>query len=690
MRCTWLTFGVREGIIKEQDTFDIRRITMEQLQLKDFLDYKFLSAVQYAPGGKKAAFVVSECKEEDNGYESRLYLYDGAIRQLTDLGKERGFVWLDDERIMFSAVRSAKEKKRAEAKEAFTSYYVLDLRGGEAMPYFTLPFAAQRIEKLDDTHFMVLGGIDANQPDYYLMTEEERGKVHKGYADEKDYEVFDEIPFWFNGGGVRNKRRTALFLVEKGETLNVKRITEPFAMVHATCVVGDEILFDMDTFEAKPHRGSCCVKALNWKTAEVRDVFEGKLDLSQLINVGGKVWMLATEGKRHGMNENDWIYTLDPVSGAVEVLREEDHSLYGSVGSDCRFGGGQARVAKGGSLYSITTREGSALVCRIDADGSLSYVLDKEGSADCITLNENADKALLIGLYDMKLQELYSVDLASGEMEQLTHFNDAVIADKYIAQPEYMTVESEGLTIGGWVLKPKDYDPEKTYPAVLDIHGGPKTVYGPVFYHEMQLWANMGYFVFYCNPKGSDGRDNNFMDIRGHYGETDFKNLMDFTDAVLAAYPQIDAKRVCETGGSYGGFMTNWIIGHTDRFCCTASQRSISNWLSFYGVADIGFTFARDQNDADPFESPEKMWKQSPLKYAGNVKTPTLFIHSDEDYRCPLDQGLQMYTALVDRGVPARMCMFHGENHELSRSGKPKHRVRRLTEITDWFEKYAK
>ncbi|MBR4888238.1 MAG: S9 family peptidase, partial [Clostridia bacterium] len=156
------------------------------------------------------------------------------------------------------------------------------------------------------------------------------------------------------------------------------------------------------------------------------------------------------------------------------------------------------------------------------------------------------------------------------------------------------------------------------------------------------------------------------------------------------AYPAIDPKRVCETGGSYGGFMTNWIIGHTHRFCCAASQRSIANWLSFYGVADIGYFFATDQCDGNPFDDAEKLWKQSPLRYAGNVKTPTLFIHSDEDYRCPLPEGLQMYTALADRGVPTRLCMFHGENHELSRSGKPKHRVRRLTEITDWFEKYAK
>lgn len=293
-------------------------------------------------------------------------------------------------------------------------------------------------------------------------------------------------------------------------------------------------------------------------------------------------------------------------------------------------------------------------------------------------------------MFDMRLQELYAFDIVSGKLTRLTHFNDEALKNRYVAKPEPLSITSEGLEIGGWVMKPKDFDPSKRYPAVLDIHGGPKTVYGPVFMHEMQLWASMGYFVFYCNPKGGDGRDNEFADIRGEYGETDYRNLMDFTDAVLAAYPQIDPARVCETGGSYGGFMTNWIIGHTDRFCCAASQRSISNWLGFYGVSDIGWYFAGDQCASTPWNNMELMWSRSPLKYALQAKTPTLFIHSDEDYRCPMQEGLQMYSALAEHGVETRLCLFHGENHELSRSGKPKHRIRRLCEITDWFEKHAK
>ena len=366
--------------------------------------------------------------------------------------------------------------------------------------------------------------------------------------------------------------------------------------------------------------------------------------------------------------------------------------MYSSVGSDCRLGGGRQGEAKGDVFYHLTTREGSSHLYCIDALGQSRPVVTRDGSIDCVTVSPTEEKALMVAMYDGRLQELWQADLKTGKVKRLSHFNDAALRGKYIAPFRALSVESEGLTIGGWVLPPKDFDPQQTYPAVFDTHGGPKTVHGAVFSHEMQLWANMGYFVFFCNPKGSDGRDNAFLDIFGHYGETDYRNLMDFADAVLTAYPQIDPKRVCLTGGSYGGFMTNWIIGHTDRFCCAASQRSISNWLSFYGVSDIGYFFAPDQCHGDVFtpEGREALLRQSPLCYAGNVTTPTLFIHSDEDYRCPMAEGIQMYTALADRGVPTRLCLFHGENHELSRSGKPAHRVRRLQEITDWFGKYSR
>ena len=660
---------------------------MKSIALEDFLNYRCLSALQYAPGGRAAAFVVTVPNEEENTYESRLWLYDGQLRQMTDLGHESSFLWESRDTLLFPAVRSAKEKKRQEAKEQFTSFYRLNIRGGEAVHAFTLPFAVQHLEKTD-WGYLAVGSIDAGYPDYYAMTEEERADVAKHYEEEKDYEVLDEIPFWLNGGGITNKKRSALFTVTpEGKAT---RITEPLFDVDGVVCTGNSVYFTGRKMESKMPLKNGAIYCLDALTGKVRTALScPELEIGAMQLVGKQIWFSASDCARHGVNQNGWIYTLDLETDACEILRKEEYSLYGSVGSDCRYGGGEQWQAKDGCLYHVTTREGNALISRLLPDGSVEPVVTKAGSADCIALSDDADSMLVIGFYDGRLQELYRADLKTGELQQLSHFNDAVLEGKYVAEPRSMTIESQGLSIEGWVLLPKDYDPDKKYPAVLDIHGGPKTVYGPVFCHEMQVWAGMGYFVFFCNPKGSDGRDNEFMDIFGHYGETDFANIMDFTDAVLKAYPQIDPARVCVTGGSYGGFMTNWTIGHTNRFCCAATQRSISNWLSFYGVSDIGFYFATDQNAADFFTDHKKLWDHSPLKYAANIETPTLFIHSDEDYRCPLEQGLQLYTALKDRGVPARLCMFHGENHELSRSGKPKHRVRRLKEITDWFETYS-
>ena len=662
---------------------------MKPVEQTDILNYRFLSGVRYCPNGTRAAFVTANANEEENCYERRLWLYEnGTVRQLTDLGKEGRFVWLDNDRLLFPAVRSAKEKKRAEEKDPFTSYYVLDLRGGEALPFFTLPFAAEELLVLDETHFAAAASVDKRCPDLYAADDETRAAFRKELAEQADYEVFDELPFWFNGAGVVNGQRRRLFLVSL-DPLRIEPLTDSTEELLDMVRLGGEVYYAVRPCAPKMMLRGYSLRAANWKTGARRNLLDDPDRMfSGLAAADTWLWLFAHTGSRFGLNENDWVWRVDTEAGTLLPVREEEQNVYGSVGSDCRLGGGRSVLEHRGQLYHLTTREGSCMLHRMDADGADTPLITKPGSIDAFDVC--GDEALLIALYDMRLQELYRADLRTGEVVRISRFNDDALAGRYVAQPEPIKIQSAGASIGGWVLRPKDFDPQKRYPAVFDIHGGPKTVYGPVFYHEMQLWAGMGYFVFFCNPTGSDGRGNTFADIRGKYGTVDYQNLMDFADAVLAAYPQIDPKRVCETGGSYGGFMTNWIIGHTDRFCCAASQRSISNWLSFRGTSDIGFYFADDQNSADLYDSPELLWARSPLRYAKNVVTPTLFIHSDEDYRCPLEQGLQMYAALVDRGVEARICVFHGENHELSRSGKPKHRLRRLREITDWFEAHSR
>ena len=196
--------------------------------------------------------------------------------------------------------------------------------------------------------------------------------------------------------------------------------------------------------------------------------------------------------------------------------------------------------------------------------------------------------------------------------------------------------------------------------------------------------------MIFCNPHCSDGRGDEFADYLKHYGATDYDDLMMFVDRAIEVYPQIDKDRLCVTGGSYGGYMTNWIITHTDRFKAAVSQRSISNRVADFYYSDYSYDATYENGIDLNAEAIELFWDRSPLKYVENAVTPTLFIQSTEDYRCPFPEAIQLFSALKWKGVETRICGFIGENHELSRSGKPEHRLRRLEEITNWMEIHVK
>ncbi|MBQ6234357.1 MAG: hypothetical protein IJK54_00405, partial [Clostridia bacterium] len=317
---------------------------MEPIGIRDFLDYKYLSDVQYAPDGKRAAFVVSNCNEDENCYESRLWLYDGTFRQLTDLGKEARYFWEDENTILFPAVRSADEKKRAEKKEQFTSIYRLDLRGGEAIRAFTLPFSADWIKKLPNGSYVAVGSIDANAPDYYAMSREDREEVEKGYADDKDYEVFDELPYWMNGGGIVNKSRTALFLVS-ADGKNIKRVTEPLFSVDAIETIGDKVYFLGDSYTTRRDLAHPKLYVMDGNTGEIRLLkpYYG-LFTDSIKAVGERLILTATEGRDIGLNENVDFYLVDRETGELTMLYENTESLWNSVGSDVRHGGGESMI----------------------------------------------------------------------------------------------------------------------------------------------------------------------------------------------------------------------------------------------------------------------------------------------------------------------------------------------------------
>ncbi|WP_353092964.1 S9 family peptidase [Tissierella praeacuta] len=662
---------------------------MENLKLDDFTKYKFLSGIRFSPNGKNIGFIVHRMDVKENKYLSNIYIYDEEKKsefKLTSLDEEKSFIWKDDSTILFPAVRDKKDKER---KEEFTTYYEISINGGEANKTFEIPLNANSLEFIDKDNLLITATFNPNMPNLRELSGEDKEKAIKKIEEDKDYEVLDEIPFWSNGTGFTNKRRNRLYIYNLDSKI-LTPITDEFTDVGSVKLNKDKSMAIivassyMDKMPLKSDLHLYNIKENKLEKLTHKDVFS----YYYADFLGDKIIFTGHNMKSYGINENPHFYTMNlDGSNALRITDDSfDYSLWNSVGSDCRFGGSRAMVSNEDYLYFTTTERDSSYINRINKDGDVEKLVEQKGSIDGFDILNG--KIGFIGLRGLKLQELYSLD--NKKEIQLTKFNEWVINEKKLSTPEYLSFEVDGITIDGWIIKPVDFEEGKKYPGILDIHGGPKTVYGEVFFHEMQYWANEGYAVFFCNPRGSDGRGNEFADIRGKYGTIDYDDLMKFTDLVLEKYSFVDRDKIGVTGGSYGGFMTNWIIGHTKRFKAAASQRSIANWISKFGTTDIGYYFVDDQQAATPWSDVEKLWFHSPMKYADKAVTPTLFIHSEEDYRCWLPEGIQMFTSLKYHGVDSRLVMFRGENHELSRSGKPKHRIKRLEEITNWFNKYLK
>jgi len=258
-----------------------------------------------------------------------------------------------------------------------------------------------------------------------------------------------------------------------------------------------------------------------------------------------------------------------------------------------------------------------------------------------------------------------------------------------ILGPEEMWVSSpvDGRPIHAWVLRPANAGGERV-PLVLSIHGGPHGMYGWAYCHEFQVLAAEGYGVVYANPRGSQGYGETFLACtRGAWGEADMPDLMAVVDAVLAQ-GWADPERLGVCGGSYGGYMTNWIIGHTDRFRAAVSMRCVSELVSMYGTSDIGVYFSEWEIGATPWDDPERYRRLSPLTYAPNIRTPLLLLHAEEDWRCPIAQAEQLFTWLRRLGRTVELVRFPGEGHNLTRSGRPRHRLEHLEHELRWFRTY--
>lgn len=288
--------------------------------------------------------------------------------------------------------------------------------------------------------------------------------------------------------------------------------------------------------------------------------------------------------------------------------------------------------------------------------------------------------------------ELYWQPARADTATQLTHANTDFLAE-VVVQPthEIRYTNPDGLELQGWYILPVGYEEGKTYPLAFNIHGGPHAMWGPAtrtMFHEWQCHAASGYVVFYTNPRGACGYGGAFTAaLQNQWGNAAFADLMAGVDAVIEK-GFVDVDRMAVTGGSYGGYMTAWVTGHTDRFKAAVAQRGVYNLSSFYGTTDIPYLITHEYG-THPWQDHQRLWEHSPLAYAHQIKTPLLLIHAENDFRVSIEQAEQLYTFVRRSGGTVHMLRYPRDGHELSRSGEPEHRISRLTEMIAWFDRYC-
>jgi dipeptidyl aminopeptidase/acylaminoacyl peptidase len=451
---------------------------------------------------------------------------------------------------------------------------------------------------------------------------------------------------------------------------------------------------------------------------------------------GSRIVFTSQRGDRWDVELVDALYELEVDSEALEPRRLTDADESGSMASFSPDGSliayrhepedgthphhGQIAVmpADGSERRLLTTSldrqctpyplvrepvwDGDRIAFRVEDGGNVHiYTVPADGSGEPELLVGGEQS---IGLYDLRDGRLvYTAstytcphELFGQDGQRITSVCDDFVAKSRPAEVERFTaVSADGTEVDAWLVRPPGFDEAQRYPVLLTIHGGPFTQYETGFFDEVQVYAGAGYCVLYSNPRGGSGHSEQWgRAIRGPgngagpgWGTVDYEDLMGVVDSALERFPFLDGDRLGVLGGSYGGFMTSWIVGHTNRFEAALSERAVNQLVSAFGSSDVFWIFER-QFGGPMWEHVDDWMQMSPATYARDIETPLLVVHSENDLRCNVEQGEHLFTLLRLLGKEVEMLRFPGESHELSRSGSPVHRVQRFEAILEWFGRY--
>ncbi len=659
------------------------------IQVDDLYKINSVEDPQISPDGQWVAFVRVTLDRLENSYKRNIWLWPtggGDPRQLTRGGKDSRPRWSPDSKTL--AFVSGRDER--------PQVYLLPVAapGGEARALTSMQNGATGHSwSSDGTQIAFLASSTAEERAKADSGEEDKppqdkleGKHRKERREEDEKNRLDPYPMWRVpyrvGTSFLDERYAQVYVVAvDDEESKPRRLTDVDAnhtppewspdgnMLYTTRQI--------DPTADEPFVGSGVFR-ISVKSGENEQLTAPEYAaFSPLPSPDGQ-WLAYVRSPREGQGALEAISRLAVMPTAGGETRDLNLDLDRSV-VDFVWSGGD-------SLVFIATDQGNGPVYRVPAGGGAVETIF-EGRFEAEALDSAANGTAYTASTPLSPVELY------WRGEPVTQFNREWLDEVIVQETHEMWFTSpSGERIQGWYILPVGYEEGQKYPLALNIHGGPRAMWGPStasMFHEWQLHAASGYAVFYCNPRGADGYGEGFRRaLHAAWGDVAFEDIMAGVDAVLEK-GFIDESRMAVTGGSYGGYMTAWIVGHTDRFATAVSQRGVYNLVSFYGTSDVPILISNDFS-VEPWEDHELLWKHSPLAYAQNIKTPLLLIHSENDYRVPIEQAEQLFAYVRRSGGTVKMLRYPRDGHELSRSGEPAHRVSRLTKMVEWFDQYCK
>ncbi|HEX7334954.1 MAG TPA: S9 family peptidase [Pyrinomonadaceae bacterium] len=677
---------------------------------KDLFDFVWIGDPQVSPDGSSIAFVRVTVNDKKDGYNTALWIVataTGQTRQLTNGPRDTTPRWSPDGKYLVF-MRAPEVSGRTEPAQLF----MLAMSGGEPFQFTTLPRGAGGPQWSPDGKMIAF---------YNSATAEELAKAERSKAQpspspaasptpperESDVRVINRAVYRANGTGYLDFKHPQHIWVVNAPKTGDEKVT-PKQLTHGRfndagavwAKDSSRIYFDSgftdEPYYELPRTDIYSVAVTGGEPAKLTSFDMGAGTFS--VSPDGKQVAFVTsvtQPVRSYSQPDLWVMDLATNAKPRNLTANFDFDIGGGLTGDNvapRGGGGNLPVwsSDGRSIHMIYVKEGKANVGSFDvATGRQSDVTTGNHAVVNFRALPDASKFVLLISTPTRIGDLFWLDKPGGQPKQLTRINEELFAKLNLTEPEEVWHASfDGKKIQTWVQKPPDFDPNKKYPLILNIHGGPHAAYGFIFDHEFQWMAAKGYVVLYPNPRGSTSYGQEFGNIIQHnYPGDDYKDLMAGVDELIRR-GYIDDKKLAVTGGSGGGLLTNWTIGQTTRFAAAVSQRDIASWTDWWYTADFTL-FQPSWFKAPPFEDPEDYKRRSPITYVNKIQTPLMLILGEVDWRTPTGPGGEaMFRALKYRKIPTVMVRFPNESHELSRSGQPWHRIERLQHIVGWFDKW--